>query len=175
MKWPHLSTLLACPTFPEYAIPQNVKVLFVCLGNICRSPLAEALFRESAEREGVQVEVDSAGTGSWHLGAPADERSRATAARRGLVLSHRARQVRATDFEDFDYLIAMDQDNFLHLKKLAANEAQRKKVHLFREWDPAGTGDVPDPYYGTEEDFEMVAHLCERSAQGLLAELRNRN
>ena len=153
-----------------------MKILFVCLGNICRSPLAEAVFRELVEKEGLssKIEVDSAGTGSWHLGSPPDERSQATGERHGLRLLHRARQVRVLDLEDFDYIVAMDNENLSQLRKLATNASQRNKIRLFRDWDPAGPGEIPDPFYGGEADFETVWHLCDRSSRGLLEEIRKK-
>lgn len=151
-----------------------MKILFVCLGNICRSPLAEALFADLVAQEGLSrsIVVDSAGIAGYHAGELADPRSRACGRRHGLDLVHRARPVVAADFENFDLLIGMDESNLADLRRQAPTAAARKRVRLFREWDPAGPGEVPDPYYGTDEDFEAVWHLCERSAPGLLREIR---
>ncbi|NNM68287.1 MAG: low molecular weight phosphotyrosine protein phosphatase, partial [Spirochaetales bacterium] len=136
----------------------------------------EAVFRDLLEKEGLssEIEVDSAGTGSWHLGSPADERSQAAATRHGLRLLHRARQIRVLDLDEFDYIVAMDNENLSQLRKLATNASQRNKIKLFRDWDPAGPGEIPDPFYGGEADFEAVWHLCDRSARGLLEELRKK-
>jgi len=151
-----------------------MKILFVCLGNICRSPLAEALFADLLTREGLagSISVDSAGTSGLHSGEKADVRSRDCAARHGLEIGHRARGLKDSDFAEFDLLVAMDHSNLADLRRRAPTPAARAKIHLMREWDPAGPGEVPDPYYGTEADFEYVWHLCERSAPGLLEHLR---
>jgi len=151
-----------------------MNILFVCLGNICRSPLAEAVFAGRVASEGLsdRIRADSAGTAGYHAGEAADRRSRACAARHGLSITHRARAVTSSDFRTFDLLVAMDQSNADDLRRRAPDAASRRKVRLLRDWDPAGTGDVPDPYYGDEGDFEQVWHLCDRSVPGLLAEVK---
>ena len=150
-----------------------MKILFVCLGNICRSPLAEAVFADLVEREGLGgvFTVDSAGTTDYHSGEPADPRSRACAHRHGLMITHRARGLVESDFDKFDLLVAMDESNASDLRRRAPNPSAHRKVRLLREWDPAGPGEIPDPYYGTDADFEQVWHLCDRSARGLLQEI----
>jgi protein-tyrosine phosphatase len=151
-------------------------VLFVCLGNICRSPTVEAVCRELLRREAPQlrVEVDSAGTGDYHLGAPPDARSEAAGRRRGFDLSgHRARQVGTADFEHFDLLLAMDRQNLLDLRRRAP-AAARDRVRLFLDFDPgAPVREVPDPYYAGPEVFEEVLDLAERGARALIAHCMN--
>ena len=150
-----------------------MNVLFVCLGNICRSPWLEALFARAVQEEGLDIGTDSAGTGDYHIGHLPDPRSRSCARRHGIELTHQARQVTAADFQTYDFLIAMDEDNAAELRRRApAGTATR--VHLMREWDPAGQGNVPDPYYGDDSDFEHVWYLCERSMPGFLGALRQR-
>lgn len=153
------------------------RILFVCMGNICRSPTAEGvmrhLLRESG-REG-EVELDSAGTGGWHAGDPPDERATEAARRRGIALEGAARQVRPEDFERFDLLLAMDAENARNLRALAPDAEAAAKVRLLREFDPASaTGsdlDVPDPYYGGARGFDTVLDHVEAACRGLLAEL----
>ena len=147
-----------------------MKILFVCHGNICRSPLAEGLFRHLAREEGIDVLADSAGILSYHEDELPDPRSRACAKNHGVELAHRARQVTADDFRSFDLLIAMDQDNAANLRRQAP-AGTAGKIRMMRDWDPAGPGEVPDPYFGDASDFEHVWHLCERSMPGLLREL----
>jgi protein-tyrosine phosphatase len=149
------------------------RVCFVCLGNICRSPQAEGIFRKLVHDAGLdaQFHIGSAGTGAWHVGEPADPRTRATSARRGVPLNHRAQQFRAEHFADFDHILAMDRHNLANLLAMAPDEAARRKVRLLRDLDPAGTGDVPDPYNDGEHGFDHVFNLCEAACQGLLAEL----
>ncbi|RMF50729.1 MAG: low molecular weight phosphotyrosine protein phosphatase [Anaerolineae bacterium] len=151
------------------------RILFVCLGNIVRSPLAENMFRHLAQQAGVQehYEVDSAGTGSWHVGEPPDPRMVRVAARHGLRYDGRARQFTRQDFERFDLIIAMDGDNRAHLLSKARTAEQADKVHLLREFDPHGGANapVPDPYYGGQDGFEEVYRIVERSCQGLLSHL----
>jgi protein-tyrosine phosphatase len=157
-----------------------MRLLFVCLGNICRSPTAEAVMRDLVRREGLEdvIEVDSAGTGDWHVGSPPDERSAAAAQRRGIVMDGAARQVAAGDFDDWDLLLAMDRENHRNLLALARDDEARAKVRMLREYDPqavaAGELDVPDPYYGGERGFEDVLDIVERACAGLLGELRSR-
>jgi protein-tyrosine phosphatase len=157
------------------------KVLFVCLGNICRSPTAEGVMRALVEGAGMQdrVQLDSAGTGAWHVGSPPDRRARAAARSRGIELLGAARQVRVEDFSDFDLLLAMDRENFRELCRLAPGEAERDKVRLLREFDAAGAGsgdlDVPDPYYGAAGGFDQVLDLVQAACDGLLAEIRTRD
>jgi protein-tyrosine phosphatase len=151
------------------------RVLFVCLGNICRSPTAEAVFRSLLAREGggLAVEVDSAGTHAYHTGDPPDPRAIEAAARRGIdMTSLRARMVGPEDFARFDLVLAMDQQNFRRLQRLAPAE-QRHRLRLFLEFAPAlGRRDVPDPYYGGATGFEEVLDLVEEASRGLLAALR---
>jgi protein-tyrosine phosphatase len=159
-----------------------VRVLFVCLGNICRSPTAEGVMRELVRREGLEgaIAVESAGTGAWHVGSPPDARAAEAARARGVELSGTARQVRAQDFEDFDYLVAMDAENLRALRSLAQGEDERAKVRLLREFDPASAGgaeeagdlDVPDPYYGGADGFDEVFELVRAACAGLLEQLR---
>lgn len=153
-----------------------VRVCFVCLGNICRSPTAhgimEKLLRESG-REG-DVVVDSAGTGAWHAGELPDERTRAVAAAHGISLQHRARQFVAADFDRFDYVVAMDVSNALVLRRLAPSDQAAAKIHLMRDFDPKSPrdADVPDPYSGGRDGFEDVFAMCEAACRGLLQLLR---
>jgi protein-tyrosine phosphatase len=155
-----------------------VRILFVCLGNICRSPTAEGVMRRLVREEGLEgeIEVDSAGTGGWHVGAPPDQRSAETARRRGTDLTGAARQVTTDDFARFDLLVAMDGSNLHELRQRAPDDAARAKVHLLREFDPASTGtldlDVPDPYYGGPRGFDTVLDLVEAACAGLLDEVR---
>ena len=162
---------------PE-ASTRPVRLLFVCLGNICRSPTAEGVMRSLVRKAGLadSVHVDSAGTGGWHIGSAPDERATAAARSRGIALEGRARQVRPEDFADFDLLIAMDRANVRDLRALAGSEEERARVRLLREFDPATEGsgdlDVPDPYYGAAGGFEEVLDLVEAACEGLLAQIR---
>ncbi len=154
---------------------QTTRILFVCLGNICRSPLAEGIFRHLAqERElAVQYEVDSAGTGAWHVGEPADPRSRDVARKHGIALTGRARQVTGEDFHTFDLVIAMDRENRANLERIRKSGDGR--LHLLREFDPEARGEleVPDPYYGAPGGFDEVYEMVHRSCRHLLETLES--
>ncbi len=158
----------------------RVRLLFVCMGNICRSPTAEGVMAHLLEREGLAgaVTIDSAGTGAWHAGCAPDERATSAAATRGITLSGAARQVRPSDFEDFDLLLCADADNLRDVRALAPSAEARDKVRRLREFDPqalsSGDLDIPDPYYGGARGFEDVLDLVERACQGVLDELRSR-
>lgn len=161
---------------PTVLVTERHRVLFVCLGNICRSPTAEGVFRALVDRAGLSgaFEIDSAGTGDWHAGLPADARMRGAARQRGYVLDSTARVVSPNDFERFDHILAMDQDNFRGLLRLAP-AAHRSKIRMFRDDDPEGPGkDVPDPYYGGAAGFEHVLDIVERTARALLTRLSQR-
>jgi protein-tyrosine phosphatase len=157
-----------------------VRILFVCLGNICRSPTAEGVMRAMVRKAGLEssIELDSAGTGGWHVGSPPDERATETALAQGIVLEGAARQVRAEDFDDFDLILAMDSSNLAELRRLAPDEQTRSRVRMLRELDPASAGledlDVPDPYYGGPRGFEDVLDLVQAACAGLLEEVRER-
>jgi protein-tyrosine phosphatase len=153
-----------------------MRILFVCLGNICRSPTAEAVFRHLLANvaSDLEIEVDSAGIGSWHIGEPPDERAQAAARRRGFEMGElRARQIVREDFERFDLILAMDRENLAELRKRSPPQF-RERVRLFLEYAPdLGEEEVPDPYYGGEAGFEAVLDLAEQAARGLLEHLRN--
>jgi protein-tyrosine phosphatase len=153
-----------------------VRICFVCLGNICRSPTAEGVMRKLVADAGLadQIALDSAGTGSWHVGELPDPRTRAAAQNRGYELAHRARQFMAADFERFDLVVAMDRENLARLSRLARGDAATK-LRLLRSFDhEADEGaEVPDPYSGGEDGFEHVLDLCERACKGLLAHAKN--
>lgn len=150
------------------------RVLFVCLGNICRSPAAEAVFRHLVDEAGLadQFVIDSAGTGAWHIGEPADARMREAAVRRHVRLAGLARQVQASDFTRFDHILAMDASNLAHLRQRAPR-AHQATLRLFRDFDPEGPGeDVPDPYYGGADGFDEVLEIVTRTGRALLEHLR---
>lgn len=157
-------------------IRDPMKVLFVCLGNICRSPTAEGVLRALAARENpdLDLQIDSAGTADYHVGEPPDRRTVAAARRRGYDLSAlRARQVRPEDFHHFDYVLAMDHANLAELESRRVSGATAT-LDLFMSFAPgSGYDEVPDPYYGGVEDFERVLDLCEKASRGLLARLKN--
>ncbi|HSH74810.1 MAG TPA: low molecular weight protein-tyrosine-phosphatase [Longimicrobiales bacterium] len=147
----------------------------MCLGNICRSPLAENVFRHLVREAGLdsRFEVDSAGTGSWHIGESPDARATMVARNHGIELEGRARQVTPDDLRRFDYVLAMDRDNLRSLERLAGARDVSADIRLLRHYDPQEGGDeVPDPYYGGASGFENVFEIVKRSCQGLLAELR---
>lgn len=148
---------------------ENVRFLFVCLGNICRSPVVEVVARVRFARAGLDIEVDSAGTGGWHAGNAADPRSCASALARGYDLSaHRARRVAADDFERFDKLLVMDRMNLRDLTRMAPGE-EHDRIAMFLPWAGlADPHDLPDPYYGQERDFDTVVTLAERGVDGLI-------
>jgi protein-tyrosine phosphatase len=155
-----------------------VHILFVCLGNICRSPTAEGVMAKLVAEAGLQSEIvlDSAGTGGWHIGEPADARAREAARARGIELDSVARQVRLDDFERFELILAMDRSNQHALRQLAPDERARAKVRLLREFDPASAGlpdlDVPDPYYDSQRGFEIVLDQVQAACEGLLEQVR---
>jgi protein-tyrosine phosphatase len=151
------------------------RILFVCLGNICRSPTAEGVFRGLCEREGVseRLYVDSAGTGAWHVGKAPDRRAQAAARARGVDLSRqRARQVNAEDFPRFHYLLAMDGDNLRALRGRCP-PGYHSRLQLFLDFaEDTDIREVPDPYYGGDEGFDQVLNLVESASLGLLQHLR---
>jgi protein-tyrosine phosphatase len=145
----------------------TVRVLFVCMGNICRSPTAEGVMRHLVREAGLEdeIDVDSAGTGGWHVGAPPDRRATAAARARGVELAGAARQVEPWDFTEFDVLVALDSDNLADLYRMAPPGTE----HKLRMLD---TEDVPDPYYGGADGFDAVFDQVERACRALLDELR---
>jgi protein-tyrosine phosphatase len=153
-----------------------VRICFVCLGNICRSPTAEAVMRHLVAGAGLggSVAIASAGTGDWHLGEARDRRSQAVGRARGIPLSGTAQQFTTDDFDRFDYVIAMDRSNRDELVRMARDERDRAKVSLLRAFDDTAPADadVPDPYYGGPRGFEDVFEICDRACRGLLAEVR---
>lgn len=153
---------------------ERIRVLFVCLGNICRSPLAEAVFRAEVRSRGLedQYEIDSAGTSSYHSGCDPDRRSVESARRRGVRVEGTARQITDEDLHRFDYVIVMDSGNYEDVDQLKASADGSAVVRLLREWDPdADSLDVPDPYYGGTGGFDRVHEIVERSCRALLDSL----
>jgi protein-tyrosine phosphatase len=148
------------------------KILFVCLGNIIRSPLAASLFEHVAQEAGVEerYEIASAGTADYHMGQEPDERMVRTAARRGFTYTNRGRHLQPKDLDEFDLIIAMDLENKTDIESLAREPEQHSKIHLLREFDPQARGAiaVPDPWYGGPSGFEDVYDIIERSVRSLL-------
>ena len=155
---------------------QRIAVSFVCMGNICRSPTAEAVMRHLVAEAGLghAISVDSAGTGAWHVGEERDRRSRAVAQRRGMPITGEARQFGRGDFERFDLVLALDEDNERALRDLAPNQEATAKIHLLRSFEQGAApgSEVPDPYYGGPEGFERVFDICLAACRGLLEHLR---
>ena len=156
------------------------RILLVCLGNICRSPTAEGVLRHKLRAAGLgeRVEVESAGTGNWHVGHPPDERATRAAAAREIELAGEARCFEPGDFDRFDLILAMDRENLAAMRALAPDAEAEVKLGLLRDHDPqavaSGQLEVPDPYYGGDEGFEEVLDVVERACDGLVAEIRER-
>jgi protein-tyrosine phosphatase len=153
-----------------------VRILFVCMGNICRSPTAEGVMRSLVREQRLEdrIEIDSAGTGGWHAGEPPDARATEAAHRRGIGLAGAARQIVPEDFARFDLIVAMDRENLRGILAMAPDEAAANRVRLLREFDPEASGDldVPDPYYGGDRGFETVLDQVTAACRGLLERLR---
>jgi protein-tyrosine phosphatase len=149
-----------------------MRILAVCAGNICRSPAAEAAIEEAASDAGLEVEVDSAGTGSWHVGQPPHPESVAAGRRMGLRIDGKARKVSVADFERFDIILAMDHSNLRDLTEMAPGKEARAKLRLFRTYDPETTMDeVPDPWGGQASGYEETIRIVRSAARGLIAEV----
>jgi protein-tyrosine phosphatase len=155
-----------------------MRICFVCLGNICRSPTAEGVFRKLVIDAALdaRLTIDSAGTGAWHIGEPADPRSRRAATRRGYDLTHLARKFTADDFDRYDLVLAMDRDNYDSLQRLARGRTHVPMIRMLRSFDDSAPADaeVPDPYSGGDDGFEDVLDICERACRGLLDHVRSR-
>jgi len=152
----------------------TTRILAVCAGNICRSPAAAAAIRAAADRAGVDVEVDSAGTGSWSIGRPPHPQSVAAGARAGLNISGRARKINSADFDRFDVIVVMDRANLRDVIDLAPSLADRAKVRLFRTYDPMTHSDeVPDPYGGPDEGYDATIGQVTAAATGLVNVLKS--
>lgn len=148
----------------------KIKILFVCLGNICRSPSAEAVFKHLVEKKGASKNyfIDSAGTSAFHVGDRADVRMRSHAKKRGINLTSISRQFEQEDFDQFDYIVGMDQENLYALKQQARNKEDLDKLHLMTDFSKKFNYDhVPDPYYGGDAGFELVLDLLEDAGEGL--------
>lgn len=153
-----------------------MKILAVCLGNICRSPAAEAAIKEQAERAGLNVEVDSAGTGSWHMGQPPHPDAVAAGARAGLQIEGRARRVNKADFDRYDMILAMDQSNINDLIAMAPSKEARAKIRLFRTFDPeTDETEIPDPWGGPQEGYDETVRIVNAAARGLIVQLAAQN
>lgn len=154
-----------------------IKVLFVCMGNICRSPTAEGVFRHVVRQAGLadKIHTDSAGTHAYHIGEPPDSRAQQTARSRGIELGDlRGRKVEAADFQHFDYVLAMDHNNHADLQQVAGSNADN--LHMFLQFaENFDDQEVPDPYYGGEQGFEHVFDLVEDASAGLLAHIRKQH
>ncbi len=157
---------------------KNINLLFVCLGNICRSPAAEGIMKKIIEDEGLEnrVFVDSAGTSNWNEGKTPDERMRLHGKKRGYDFCSVARTFRSSDFEKFDYILVMDNNNFMNVKKLASTEEDVAKIHRMTDFskDFSDHDHVPDPYYGGDDGFNLVMDLLEDAAKGLLEEVKTK-
>lgn len=155
-----------------------MRICFVCMGNICRSPTAHGVMEHLARASGLadKLVIDSAGTGAWHVGELPDPRARAAAKKRGYELAHRARRFTASDFDRFDLVLAMDRDNYDSLQRLARGRTHLPPIRLLRSFDPESPdgAEVPDPYGGGDDGFEHVLDLCERACRGLLEYVRAR-
>lgn len=153
-----------------------IKVLFVCLGNICRSPLAEAIFNHKIQALGLsrKFKSDSAGTSDYHIGELPDDRSIRCAQSKGLIINHRGRQVNRTDFRDFDYIIAMDDNNLRNLNILKEQyNFPEKEIFLMRDFVPGWEGlPVPDPYYGGDEGFDEIFQILDESIESFLTKIK---
>jgi len=149
-----------------------LRVLAVCAGNICRSPAAEAAIREAAAEAGLDIEVDSAGTGSWHIGQPPHPEGVAAGARAGLRIEGRARKVTAADFDRFDIILAMDRANLRDLFDLAPAKEAQARTRLYRTYDPSAESDeVPDPWGGPEAGYDETIRIVRAAAGGFIAEI----
>ena len=157
---------------------ENINLLFVCLGNICRSPAAEGIMKKMIEDEGLQnrVFVDSAGTSNWNEGKTPDERMRLHGTKRGYDFCTIARSFRSSDFEKFDYILVMDNNNYMNVKKLASSEEDVSKIHRMTDFSEkfSDHDHVPDPYYGGDNGFNLVMDLLEDAAKGLLEEIKTK-
>ena len=156
----------------------TVEVCFVCLGNICRSPLAQGVFEALVKQEGLQdrIIIGSAGTSHWHVGGPPDPRMQQTARQHGIHLNSRARQFQAAYFKRMDLVLAMDQSNLSVLQQMRPEAELHDKLVLFRSFDPENNGDleVPDPYYGGDKGFETVFQMIERTCPKVLQHLQTK-
>ncbi len=156
-----------------------IKVCFVCLGNICRSPLAEGVFKSLVRAEGLEntIFTSSAGVGGWHIGESPDPRMMKTAKKNGIVLDSRARQFQKDDFHRTDLILAMDQSNMQALLQLSPSGEASEKLRLFRSFEPANRGDldVPDPYYGGDGGFDHVFDIVQRTCPRILEFIKDRS
>jgi len=154
-----------------------MKIIFVCQGNIIRSPLAENLFRFFIQERGLagKYQLDSAGTSAYHVGEPPDRRMRQVAGEHGFEYTGKARQFKRGDLDAYDLIIAMDESNYRNLASLAWEQGQAEKIHMLRAFDPQGSADldVPDPYYGGLEGFQVTFQIVKRSCEGLLEALES--
>ena len=155
---------------------KEIRLLFVCLGNICRSPAAEGIMATVVDKYGLQdtIKVDSAGTSAWHEGELPDERMRSHGERRGYIFNSRARKFKRSDFDDFDYIIVMDRQNLSNVRSLATSKEQTDKVHMMTEVSRQYSlhDHIPDPYYGGASGFELVLDLLEDACEGLLQTIK---
>jgi protein-tyrosine phosphatase len=155
----------------------KVKVLFVCLGNICRSPLAEAIFKHKVSERGLDkaVEADSCGTSNYHIGDQPDPRTIANARQNGVAINHCGRQLSEEDFKMFDYILAMDKSNYQNILRLPISSAFSSKIKMMRDFDPVAKGEVPDPYYGGQKGFQEVFDILSRSMDGFIDHLMTKD
>lgn len=157
---------------------ENIALLFICLGNICRSPAAEGIMKKKIEEKGLsdRVSVDSAGTSNWNEGDTPDDRMRIHGSKRGYQFDSIARTFRSSDFNKFDYIIVMDNNNYMNVKKLAKSTEDVSKIHRMTDFsiDFSDHDHVPDPYYGGDDGFNLVMNLLEDATEGLLQEIKTK-